>query len=219
MTLLGAWNGVWIPALGRSRWADVSTRQQVGGALAGAATASLVATGLASALTLDSDLIGNALTLNMIMAGAGAGAGAMLSDRFDAPLAGMLGGGLAGLALGGVLHKSIDLSQENAPWLVLALLEGLWLGAWLPRAIYNSDQITQRRQIGGLIAGGLGATAFATLTSRWIKPSSTEAGILGGTSLLGAAIAGGSVLMADSLHDQRGVGIMLGCWRHPRSSF
>jgi hypothetical protein len=61
-----------------------------------------------------------------------------------------------------------------------------------------------------LIAGGLGATAFATLTSRWIKPTGTEAGILGGTSLLGAAIAGGSVLLADSLHDRRGVGIMLG---------
>jgi hypothetical protein len=48
------------------------------------------------------------------------------------------------------------------------------------------------------------------LTSRWIKPTGTQAGILGGTSLVGAAIAGGSVLLADSLHDRRGVGIMLG---------
>ncbi|HEX7598460.1 MAG TPA: hypothetical protein VF518_09605, partial [Polyangia bacterium] len=210
MTALGVWNGVWLPALGHARADEIGSKRLWGGALAGGATASLVATGLASYLTVDADLIANAVTMNAVLAGAGAGVGAMLSDRFDAPVAGMLGGGLAGLLLGGTLHKRIDLSTEDAPWLTLASMQGLWLGAWLPRTIFSNDEMTLRKQVGGLVAGGLGGAGLATLTSHWVKPTGSQATIMGGTSLLGAAMAGGSVLLTSSLHDQRGVGIMLG---------
>jgi hypothetical protein len=210
MTALGVWNGVWIPALGFAHSDDVSTRRRWGGALAGGATAALIGTGLASYLRVDTDLMADALLMNVMLAGAGAGAGALASPRYDAPVIGMLGGGLAGLALGGALHNQIDLSSEDAPWLVLAPLEGLWLGAWLPHVLYRSGDVDQRRQFGGLVAGGLGGAALATLTSRWIKPTGEEAAVVGAGTAIGAALAGGSVLLADNLHDQRGVGILLG---------
>jgi hypothetical protein len=210
LTALGVWNGVWVPALGHARSDEISSRRRWGGALAGGASAALIGTGLASYLKVDTDLMANAALMNVMLAGAGAGAGAMISPRYDAPVIGMLGGGLAGLALGGALHDQIDISSDDTPWLVLAPLEGLWLGAWLPRALYRGEDMNQRLQIGGLVAGGLGGAAFATLTSRWIKPTGNEAGVVGMSSAIGASLAGGSVLLADDLHDRRGVGILLG---------
>jgi hypothetical protein len=210
LTALGMWNGAWLPALAHAKFSDVSRTQQVGGLLAGGATASLAATGLASFLRVDKDLMFDGLLMDALWTGAGAGAGALVSDRGDVRVASMLGGGVAGLVLGSALHSSITLSTEDVPLLTLASMEGLWLGAWLPRVLYRGEEVNQRNQIGGLVAGGAGSFALATLASHWVKIDGNEAAVVGTTSAIGAALAGGSVLLADRLHDRRGVGLMMG---------
>ncbi len=210
LTALGVWNGVWLPAIGHAHSDEVSGRRRWGGALAGGASAALLGSGLAACLKLDTDLMANALLMDVMLAGAGAGAGALASPRYDAPVIGMLGGGLAGLVLGGALHSQIDVRREDAPWLALASLEGLWLGAWLPHVLYRGEDVNQRREIGGLVLGGLGGAAFATLTSPWVKLTGNQAALVGTGTAIGAALAGGSVLLAEDLHDRRGVGILLG---------
>ena len=210
LTALGLWNGVWLPALGHAKLSDVSAAQQWGGLLAGGATASLVGTGLASFLKVDMDLMVDAVFMDVLLTGAAAGAGAMVSDRDDARVAGALGGGLAGLVLGATLHNNIDISSQDVPLLTLSSLEGLWLGAWLPRVLYRSEDVNQRNQIGGVVAGGLGSFAIATLASHWVKPDGNDVAVAGTTSAVGAALAGGSVLLAEDLHNRGGVAIMLG---------
>ena len=210
LTALGMWNGVWLPALGHAKFSEVSSTQQRGGLLAGGAAASLAATGLASFLRLDKDLMADGLFMDALWTGAGAGAGALASDRVDVPVAAMLGGGLAGLVLGSALHNSIDITTENVPLLTLSSMEGLWLGGWLPRVLYKGEDINQRDQVGGLVAGGVGSFAIAALASHWVRPDGNQAAVVGTTSAMGAALAGGSVLLADDLHNRGGVAIMLG---------
>jgi hypothetical protein len=210
LTVLGMWNGVWLPALGHSKFSDVNHTQQVGGLLAGGAAASLAGTGLASFLRVDKDLMFDGLLMDALWTGAAAGAGALASDRSDVRVAAALGGGLAGLVLGSSLHNSITMTTEDAPLLALSTMEGLWLGAWLPRVLYKNAEVNQRNQIGGLVAGGAGSFALATLASPWVKIDGSQAAVVGTTSAVGAALAGGSVLLADDLHDRRGVGITLG---------
>jgi hypothetical protein len=210
LAALGLWNGAWLPALSHAKFSEVSATQQWGGLLAGGATASLAATGLASFLKVDKDLMADGLFMDFLLTGAAAGAGALASERADVRVASMLGGGLAGLVLGSALHNSINMTTEDVPLLTLSSLEGLWLGAWLPRVLYKGEDVNQRNQVGGLVAGGVGGFAIATLASHWVEPDGNEAVVAGTTSALGAALAGGSVLLADDLHNRGGVAIMLG---------
>jgi hypothetical protein len=158
---------------------------------------------------VDTDLIGNALLVDALFSGAGAGVGALASRRADAPVWGMLGAGTAGLLLGGGLHDSIDL-EESSGLVTFAALEGLWAGGWLPYVLRPSSEVTTSDHVAGLAAGGLGAAGLSLLASTVGTPSGERMGMAGVGSAIGASLAGGSVLLSDSLHDQRGVGIMLG---------
>ena len=126
----------------------------------------------------------------------------------------MLAMGGAGLLLGGVLHNHINLNEDDAPFLTFAGAEGLWFGGFLPYVLRPSQDVQSRQIFAGLAAGGLGATGVAILTSRLINPSSEPSSerlakaSLG--SVIGAELAGGAALLTDSLHDQRGYGLMLG---------
>jgi hypothetical protein len=167
-TGLGAWTGFWLPALGHASADDVDGQLRAGGALAGAGLASFGASLLTPALEVDPDLIGNAIALDAIWSAAGAGAGAMLSARDDAPVWGMLGGGLGGLVLGGALHRTIELDGSHAPFISLATAQGLWLGGWIPTL---RDGTTERQHLGAVSLGGFGALGLATVLSPVVRPS------------------------------------------------
>jgi hypothetical protein len=207
---LGAWNGLFLPMLGHADSGSVSEHRLWGGVLAGGATASLASTALMPFVHVSPDLMANALTLDAMLGGSAAGVSMLVSDRFDAPVAGLLGGGLAGLVLGGALHDQIDIHEEDTPLMMLGPFEGVALGASLPFVLRQPDDVSAAKVGAGVVAGGLAGGATAVLLSRWAKPTRAEATMMGATSLIGTALAGGSVLMADELHDQRGAGIVMG---------
>ena len=162
---VGGWTGAWLPFLGHASSDDVEGKRIAGGLMAGAGLAT--AAGLLAEPVLDPnpDLVGNALAIDALFTGAGAGVGALVSTRDDAPVWGMLGAESAGLVLGGALHESIRIDEADAPLLALATGEGLWLGAWLPAALYGPENVTGRRRAGGLLAGGAGALGLAAISS------------------------------------------------------
>jgi len=95
-TGLGGWTGYWAAALGHANAGTISDTTRWGGVLAGAGLSSIAASLMTPALTIDTDLVANAVALDALWSGAGAGAGALLSGRDDAPVWGLLGGGTAG---------------------------------------------------------------------------------------------------------------------------
>jgi hypothetical protein len=206
---VGGWTGAWAPVLGHASLGDVETVKVRGGLFAGAGGASILATALVPALHLDRDVVGSALLFDAIFSGAGAGGGALASRRADAPVWGMLGAGTAGLLLGGVLHDSIDL-QASRGLVAFAGLEGLWAGAWLPYLLRPAADVKSTDHAAGLAAGGLGGVGLSLLASAAGHPGGERLGMAGIGSAIGASVAGGSVLMSQDLHDQRGVGILLG---------
>ena len=206
---VGGWTGAWAPLLGHRTLDDVSGSKVRGGLLAGAGGASILATAFAPSLHVDRDLLGDALLVDAVFSGAGAGAGALASRRADAPVWGMLGAGTAGLLLGGVLHDTIDL-EESRGLVAFAGIEGVWAGAWLPYLLRPSNDVRSSDEVAGLAAGGLGAAGLALLAGSVGEPGGQRLGMAGVGSAIGASLAGGSVLLANDLHDQRGVGIMLG---------
>jgi hypothetical protein len=202
----GAWLGGWIPSL-----LDHPTARQRAGALAlGAFGGFGLATVASPVLKVDADVATNAAGLGALFTGAGAGAGALVSTSDKAPVWGLLGGGTAGLVLGGALHRSIELDDADTPLISLATVEGLWLGGWLPNALEPAGGVTSRERVGALALGGFGAAGLATLASGGLKiaPETGGYGALG--SAVGASLGGGIALMSPSLHDQRGAGLMLG---------
>jgi hypothetical protein len=208
-TAVGGWTGGWAPVLGNGAWADVDGTKIRGGLLAGAGGASILATALLPSLHVDRDVLGKALLLHALFSGAGAGAGALASRRADAPVWGMLGAGTAGLLLGGGLHGAIDLGASRG-LLAFAGVEGLWAGAWLPYLLRPASEVRSTDVVAGLAVGGLGGAGLSLLAGTIGTPSSQRLAMAGIGSAVGASLAGGSVLLADELHDQRGVGIMLG---------
>ena len=206
---IGGWTGAWAPVLGHRSLGDVDGMKVRGGLLAGAGGASILTTALLPSLHVDSDLLGNALLVDAVFSGAGAGVGGLVSRRADAPVWGMLGAGTAGLVLGGALHESIDLEQSRS-LVAFAGLEGLWVGAWLPYLVRPSDEVQSSDRVAGLAAGGLGAAGLSLMVSTAGVPSGQRLGMAGVGSAIGASLAGGSVLLSENLHDQRGVGILLG---------
>ncbi len=202
----GAWLGGWIPAL-----LDSPTDRQRAGALALGAFGGLgVATVLSPVVRVDGDVAVNAAAMSALFSGAGAGAGALVSTSDKAPVWGLLGAGTAGLALGGALHRSIELDDADAPLITLATTEGVWLGAWFPYALHAGSDVTGRQRAGALALGGFGAAGLSTALSGAFAISQDTAAYGGLGSALGAALGGGIALMSPSLHDQRGVGLMLG---------
>ena len=208
-TAVGGWTGAWAPVLGHTSLGDVESTKVRGGLLAGAGGASLLATALVPSLHVDRDVVGNALLFDVIFSGAGAGVGGLASRRADAPVWGMLGAGTAGLLLGGVLHESVELEASQG-LITFAALEGLWAGAWLPYVLRPTSEVKSSDHVAGLAAGGLGATGLSMVISAAGHPSAGRLGMAGVGSAIGASLAGGSVLMSEDLHDQRGVGILLG---------
>ncbi len=208
-TAVGGFAGGWSQVLGHARLDDVRGRGVRAGVMAGAGGASLLATALAPALRVDRDLLGNALVAGVLFGGAGAGVGGLASRRADAPVWGMLGAGTGGLLLGGALHGSIDL-RDGAGLLTFGALEGLWVGGWLPYVLRPSSEVSSSERLAGLAAGGLGGAGLSLLASTVVAPRPASLGMAGAGSALGAALAGGSVLLAEELRDQRGIGIMLG---------
>jgi hypothetical protein len=207
---VGGFNGALVPRLGHADSSDVSDKSTAGGILAGAGAASLLAASLATQLKIDPDLTLNAVTLDGIFTGAGAGIGILASQRDDAPVIGMLAAGGAGLLLGGALHKHINLSEDDAPYLTFAGGEGLWFGGFLPYVLRPSAEVNDRQIAAGLAAGGLGATGMAILSSKLLDPSSERLAKATLGSVMGTEIAGGMALLSGNLHDQRGYGLMLG---------
>ena len=206
---VGGWTGLWSQVLGHSSLSSVDTRKLRAGLLAGAGGTSLLTSALLPVLHVDRDLVGNALVLDGLFSGAGAGIGALASRRADAPVWGMLGGGTAGLVLGGVLHDAIDFG-DNRALVTFAALEGLWAGGWLPYVLRPAAEVTELDHVAGLAAGGLGGAGLAVLMNAAATPAPERLHLAAVGSAIGASLAGGSVLLADELHDQRGGGLMLG---------
>ena len=99
----------------------------------------------------------------------------------------MAGGG-AGLLLGGAFHRAIDVGPEDRPLHVVAPLEGMWLGAWLPFALWEREQVTARQVAGGITAGMMGGLALARLASPLVQADSQTAAGVG----MGSAHRGGA---------------------------
>ncbi len=207
---VGGWTGAWLPSLGHASADDVEAKRIQGGLMAGAGLATAAGLLAEPVLDPDPDLVGNALALDALFSVAGAGAGALASTRHDAPVWGMLGAGSAGLVLGGALHETIGIGEADAPLLTLAAGEGLWLGGWLPTALYGPGSVTERQRAGGLAAGGAGALGLATLASSRLEIGGATAGYTALGSAIGASLGGGIALASPALHDRRGAGIMLG---------
>jgi hypothetical protein len=207
----GLWLGAWVPNLLHEN-ETVPERQRVGALALGGFGALGLTTVVSSAFAIkpDPDVIWDAAGLDALWTGAGAGVGALVSPSENAPIWGMLGAGVAGLGVGGALHQSIELDEADAPLLTLAGVEGLWFGAWLPSLIYKPTGFSDRQEMGGLAAGGLGALGLATIASGALEITPARSGYSAMGSAMGASLAGGLVLMSPSLHDRAGVGLMLG---------
>jgi hypothetical protein len=210
-TAVGGWTALWLPALGHASAGDVDGAKMGGALMAGAGVASYLTSFAAQRLQIDDDLVANATAMDLVFTGAGAGAGALASRRSDAPVWGLLGGGTAGLLLGGALHRSIDLRERDVPFLSLAAGEGIWLGAWLPYMLHQRDDVDDRMRAGALAAAALGATGGAALVSSRLDIDAADAGYSALGSAIGASVAGGTALLASgALSGREQVGLMLG---------
>jgi hypothetical protein len=207
-TLVSAWTGAWLPALGHERLSDVSGVKHVGGLLAGASLGAFASSLIAEAVEVDPAVTLNTLGVAAIFSGAGAGAGALASTRDDAPILGMLGGGATGLLLGGLRSATIDLDRQSAPLALLSIGEGLWFGGFAPTLLYGADA-SARHRLGGFSAGTLGALGLTAILNRRLTISSRDAGVTGLSTLLGASMAGGMALTSTSLSGRAATGVML----------
>ncbi len=205
-----AWTGMWLPALGASRWDDVSRVRMAGGLLAGLGIGTMGASALTPALTIDGDLVANALWMDAVFSGAGAGAGVLLSGRADRQATALLVGGTTGLVLGGALHDRIDLNGDDAPWVTFGVLEGAWLGAWAPYALFPRADVTRGREFAGLAAGTLGFAGVAALSSTAVRLDGGETALALTGSAIGGALAGGVALLSTQVHDQGSAGVVMG---------
>ncbi|MEO7670098.1 MAG: hypothetical protein ABIW57_12210, partial [Polyangia bacterium] len=206
---LAGWNGLWVPALGHASSEDFQRPRMSGGLLAAAGTASFAGALLAPVVELDADEITDAVAMDAVFSGAGAGVGALVSARADAPVAGLLAGGAAGLVLGGALHRHLEVGSRQAPLLTAGAMEGLWFGAWAPYLLRAPAAITDQQRAGGVAAGTFGGLGLAALASAEFAPSGADTGVAALGSGVGAAIAGGVALMSEQIKDQQAVGLML----------
>jgi hypothetical protein len=187
----GAWLGGWIPSL-----LDNPTARQRAGALALGAFGGVGLATLASpALKLDADTATDAALVGALWTGAGAGAGALASTSDKAPVWGLLGAGTAGLVLGGAMHRSLELTAADEPFLLLAGGEGAWLGGWIPALL---DHPTDRQRAGALALGAFGGVGLATVASPALKLDADVAADAAGVSALWAGAGAGAGALAST---------------------
>ena len=198
-----------LPYLGHQSASTVDSDKVAGAAMAGASLGSLVALSFVPRLAVDPDLTANALSMGAILAGAGAGMGYLASNRDDAPVIGILGGGGAGLLLGGILHSSIDLGERDTLYLASSTLEGAFMGGLLPLALRPSSEVTGGHKVAGVATGGLLGLGLASLSARAFEPSTNRLslGLMG--SAVGAGLVGGLSLLTPEAHGQLGYGLTL----------
>ena len=208
-TVVAGWTGALLPMLGHASSDDFSFARSLGGAMAGAGTASFVGGVLTPHLAVDADLIANAMVLDTLFTGAGLGAGLLSSNRDDAPVWGMLGAGALGLGLGGALHAHIESNEATMPLMTVGSLEGLWLGAMIPYALRNPEDITPRQHLGGLLLGGFGGLGASVLASTVFQPSTEGAALAGVSSALGGFMAGGIALISTQIENQAAARVTL----------
>lgn len=206
---VGGWVGLWLPALGHERLADFPGRRMAAGAVAGAGLGTFATSLSAPWVEADGDLVSDGLLLNTTFSAAGLGAGLLLSERDDLPVGIMLGSGTVGMVLGAALHSRIHLGDDDQPLLTLAGLEGVWLGGWLPFAMYGAEGANGRRVAGGLAAGTLGGLGLAAVTSPVLKLTGRQAGIASLGSAIGASIGGG-ISLGSEVGPQKATSYMLG---------
>ncbi|HEY0706738.1 MAG TPA: hypothetical protein VGG33_08075, partial [Polyangia bacterium] len=149
----------------------------------------------------------NALALDGLATGAAFGVSSFFTPRASVQAAAMLGAGTAGLVLGGALHDAIALDRNDGVLLTTAGAGGLWYGGFLPFAF--SDDPNERERRGALLAGLFGATTVATALTPALDVDPGEAASIGLGGALGAAVAGGTALIADDLHGSAGYRLML----------
>ena len=208
MTGMGAWTGLLAPRLGKADANDVDDHAPGAMLLVGGGVGSFGAVALAHKLNLSADLMKNAFGLYVTAQGAGAGLGALVSERDDAPVWGLMGGGAFGLLAGGVLHDRISYDETSKPLLTAATIEGLWMGLWLPHAI--DDEPSDAQQVGGIGLGALGAFTLGSIASSSWHPDGKQTGTAMLGSTLGAAVSGGGALLAGDLEGRERVQILLG---------
>jgi len=208
-TTLGAWNGFWLPRLGHADASTVDAGHRDGAVLAVAGAASFAAPLLAPFVEMSADAVTDAVVMDGLASGAGAGVGALVSARDDAPVTGLLLGGAAGLALGGVLHDRIRWDGDHAALMMAGGVEGLWAGGLLPYLLRPESDVTARQRAGAFAAGGFGGLGLGVLTSTVWTPSPGQVAFAALGSGVGAAIGGGIALAADSIHDQTAAGLTL----------
>lgn len=208
-TTLGAWNGFWLPRLGHADARTVDSAHQDGGVLAVAGLASFAAPLLAPFVEVSPDAVTDAVVMDGLVSGAGAGVGALISARDDAPVAGLLVGGAAGLVVGGVLHDRIEWSGDHAALVTAGGLEGLWAGGLLPYVLRTGSDVTSRQRTSAFAAGGFGGLGLGVLASTVFSPSTAQVGFAALGSGVGAAIGGGIALVSDGIHDQAAAGLTL----------
>jgi HEAT repeats len=205
-----AWTGLWLPALGAARWEDVSRVRMAGGVLAGLGVGTIASSALTPVLAIDGDLVENALWMDAVFSGAGVSAGVVASARADRQAAALLVGGTTGLVLGAALHDRIDLNGDDVPWVTFGILEGGWLGAWAPHALYPRADVTSAREFAGLAAGALGLGGVAALSSGSVHLDGGETALALTGSAIGGALAGGVALLSTQVHDQSSAGVVMG---------
>jgi len=208
-TTLGAWNGFWFPRLGHADAGTVDGSRRDGAVLAVAGASSFAAPLLAPVVEVSADALNDAMVMDGLASGAGAGVGALISARDDAPVAGLLLGGAAGLALGGLLHERIRWDGDHAALTLAGGLEGLWAGGLLPYVLHAQGDVTDRQRTGALAVGGFGGLGVGILTSTVWTPSAGQVGFAALGSGVGAAIGGGIALASEGLHDQAAAGLTL----------
>lgn len=194
---LGSWSGYWAGTLGHAANDDIDEARRWGLALAGAGAGTLAASYATAKLSIDDDLVANALALDAVFAVAGGGLAAAISDRADAVATGILGAGSAGLVAGGLLHDRLEVSAQEAPQLALGLGLGAWGGALLPYLFDDSGEVKDRARMGGLFGGAATGLGLASLLSLAGDLSPGQAAILADASAAGAALGGGLGFLAS----------------------
>lgn len=217
-TLISSWTGLWLPATAYTSIGDGFSnhalgRRMLGGVLAGAGAGSIVSSLAASSFELDDDALDDAAAGYLIWSGAGAGAGALFFQDDNAPVIGMLGAGTTGMVAYGLLHERIDFG-DSAPLSAALGVQLGWLGFWTSTLVQPGeapfDRVTGRQIFGGTAAGALAGVGAAALLQHSVPMDRNTASM----SLLGSGIAssigGGVTLLADSLHNKTGVGVLMG---------
>ena len=204
---LGAWTGWWTSQLLPNRDAKGT---EFAGVVAGAGLGSMLAISAAPYVNISDDVLTDAITMNVLVAGVSGGVATMTSTNERAAPAAVIAGGTAGLLLGSVLHDRITLASKGAPLLYLSITQGAFAGLLLPSLLYDEKEQTNRRKDGAIVVGTLGGATIGLLLTSAVTPTKATAALSGLGSATGAAIGGGIGLVSDDFGPQGGAAMALG---------